>query len=293
MERTEAVLILGRSLLDYLPQARQPSATLGTTPGLVGGKTVPCETCGTRGRVNHKGTPCALCGPLLGPQTPARNEGVGHGCKPCLVCLGWGWRQARAGDPAWDSYARVEIASGDVGEGTEGDDLERRLQHTNRLLESWERPESVAFGWENARKRQFAAGDYANLLDALGKLADDHPGRHRLWWRVVVLDQDLQLSAQLDDANDDTTEMLANLMPRKRIRVPAWLLPERENEARKTSLWRGKSGPHGLMRQERDHEILLQRHEKGWKVARIARYHSLTERHVKRVLAASPVASAP
>ena len=287
-----AVVVLGRSLLDYLPQARQPSSTLGTTPGLAAGKTVPCETCGSRGRVSERGNPCAACSPLIGSRSPARNDGGGHGCKPCLVCLGWGWRRARAGDSAWDEYARVEIASGDVGEGTEGDDLERRLQQTTRLLASWEKPETVAFAWEERRKTQFASGDYDNLVAALGKLEVSHPGRHRTWWSVNVVQDGKTIGPALQVRLDETTEMIAALMPKRPIRVPRWLRPEGTNEDRKTSLWRGKAPAHETQRNARDEEILSLR-EKGWKIARIARYHSLTERHVKRILASAPVASAP
>jgi len=232
---------------------------------------------------------------LTGSRAPKDNFGARHGCSPCLVCGGLGWRKRRKGEEAWDDMARVELTSGGVGEGTEGDDLERRLAHTTRLLDEWEKPESVSYAWEARKEAMWKAGDYEHLYLALEKLSVLMPGRYRLWRDVHVIKDGKHVGPALHHALEETTVMIAGMMPRREIRVPRWLLPEEQNSTRKTSLWRGQTKGHELQRGARDREIVAQR-EAGWKVARIAKHHSLTERRVKQIIhenMQSAVASAP
>lgn len=294
MERTQAVLLLGQSLLDYLPQARQSSSLLATEAGLTAGSDVPCTACSGKGRLHRSGAPCASCSTLVGPKAPSSNWGATHGCTPCSVCGGWGWRKRRAGEEPWDGYARVELASGDVGEGTQGDDLERRLAHTTLILDSWQKPDSIAYGWEDRKAAMWRSGDYEQLCRALARLEVKMPGRHRLWWRHVVLDYGSKRSPGIEHELVSTTVLITNLMP-DRIRVPKWLLPEKQNAARKTSLWRGQTSAHASQRSQRDAQIVEQR-EQGWKIAKIARHHAITERRVKQIVrenTQAAVASAP
>lgn len=245
--------------------------------------------------MSAKGHPCASCQSLLGPSAPASNAG-GHGCRICLVCGGQGWRKRRKGEEPWDDHARVKLASGDVGEGTEGDDLERRLARTTRLLDEWERPESVAYGWETQRELMWKQGDYGELEKALRRLDVAAPGIYRMWWRIVVLGEPLQLSPRIVSALEAATEFLAEEMPKRTLRVPRHLRPENHNEARKTSLWRGQTKAHKMQRAERARAIVEQRLE-GWNIAKIAAYHAITDRRVKQIIReetqAMPVASAP
>lgn len=284
MTREEAVLALGRSLLDYLPQARQPSSTLGTAPGLAPSREKPCETCGARGRVTLKGKPCAACTPLLGAKSGQAHFGVKHGCRPCLVCDGWGWLRSRSS--TFDGYAREPI--GDQSRADNAVDLDSRLARSTHLLNEWERPETVAYAWEKRREAQWRSGDYEALTRALGALERIAPRRASVWWRVVVLDEPLTLSAGMRSELDRTTEMLCELMPDRLLKIPRHLLADRRSRIAKTSLWRGQTTQHERLRESRARVIADQR-SRGMSAGEIASYHGLTRRHVFRILSQASV----
>lgn len=168
----------------------------------------------------------------------------------------------------------------------------RQLDRARFLLRLWTEPEKVEEVWEERRKNQWRMGSYEELCVSLGVVKDQTPMRFSLVWRSVVLghvDWDvpargiLRLSeSSLKEVNATLYYMAYDLMPDP-IRVPAHLRPERVNRARKTSLWRGRTPAHRKARRERDEEIVKQRAQ-GWKVARIARFHSIDERRVKQIL---------
>jgi hypothetical protein len=281
LTREEAVEALGRSLLDYLPQARQPSSLMGTTPGLATSNQRPCETCGTRGRVSAKGHPCASCAPLRGPASGHPHFGATHGCRPCAICDGWGWIRTRQQQP-YDSYTRAEL-SGDEPSPDSHRDLERRLQRTERLILQHEHPERVAFAWEERQRAQWRSGDYEALTHALAALERVAPRRHSQWWRVVVLGDPIRLSAVMRAELARTTVFLSQLMPDRGLRVPRHLMPREQAKAAKASLWRGQSGRHEQLRSQRD-ELIRMQAGLGWSSREIADYHSLTKQHVNRIL---------
>lgn len=293
--RIQAVLTLGGSLLDYLDQPRQPSSTLGTEPGLSRSREVPCSACGARGRV-ARGRPCASCPPRTGtnPRPPA--FAATHGCTPCLGCDGTGWRRRRKGDPEYDAYAGAEIESdqghSDRKRWEELQDLERRLAQTEAYIAHYEgRDDDVEVGWERRRLAQWRQGSYAELVLALADLERRWPSGYSLFWRHVVLGGYGRLTGRALDALLEVARLLAyELMP-EQIKVPRALRGDERAADAKESLWRGRTAKHEQARRERDQRIIHQRFVLGWKVARIARYHALEERSVKRIIASASVAT--
>jgi hypothetical protein len=284
LTREDAVEALGRSLLDYLPQARQPSSTLGTAPGLAAANEKPCETCGARGRVTTKGQPCAACSPLLGAKSGKPHFGVKHGCRPCLICDGWGWVRSRTS--RFDGYAREPID--DQSRADNSADLAARLARSTMLLAEWERPETVGFAWERRREQQWRSGDYQALTKALQSLERIAPRRASVWWRKVVLDEPLVLSHTMKSELRRTTEMLCELMPDRDLRVPRHLQPSNRVQDMKVSLWRGQTTRHERMRESRDGVVVEQR-GRGMTSTEIAAYHGMTRRHVNRILSQASV----
>lgn len=294
MERPDAVLALGASLLDYLPAARQPSSTIEAVAGLARSRRVPCASCGSRGRLGKQG-PCAICPPRAGEKSLQHSgpaHATQHGCRLCLVCDGWGWRRARPGDAHYDEYARVEVGEKAQQTAARRDDLGRRLARTERLLREWEGDQSLGYAWEEKQRRQFRQGDYRALLNALEALRQRFPRRYATWWRFVVTHDDAVQGPALTAEIAETTRLLAyQYMPEREIRVPTHLDPVNQAAARKHSLWRGQTPAHARQRAERDELIRKQRYEQEWKISRIARYHALSERQVKNILY-RPVATA-
>lgn len=189
--------------------------------------------------------------------------------------------RARKDDQAYDSYAR-EVAVSEKRSDT-ARDLEIRLARTTRMLAMWEAPESVEESWEEKRKAQFRSGDYRSLVAALKSLEETHPNRVRLWVRSIVYQEPLSLTPAAKQALAETTEMLLERMPLE-IRVPRHLEPRSVNQARKESLWRGRTSGHGQQRSQREEEILHQRFELGWSLQRIARHHFLTRQRVHQIV---------
>lgn len=280
MNRDEKVLALGRTLLEYLPQARTPSSSLGGSAGLAASRYVPCETCGARGNVNAKGQPCPRCTPLLGVSSPGKAVG-GHGCTPCLVCDGQGWRQRRAGDPEWDSVARIPLDRSALSENASA--LQDRLRHTERLLQLWERPDERGFAWEEKRQQMERQGSYRELGEALRWLQEVAPRRFAVWWRLIVCGEieHTLLGERMREQMVMTTRMIAAKMPPD-IRLPKPLREEEINRARKQSLAQGKTPAHARMRSERDQRIVSM--SASHSVTEIAAHFSLTTRRVNQVL---------
>ena len=290
-DRREAVLLLAGELLDYLPQARQSSSLLETTPGLSASREVPCGVCKGRGRMTGQ-HPCVSCPPRLGPQVPPPAFKTRHGCVPCLGCDGTGWRRRRVGDPEFDAYSGTEIGSeqgdADRKRWEELQDLERRLAHTERLLALHERPDTVEEAWEESRARMWRQGDYARLVRAMEGLRAIYPRRFSIFWRVCVLHEDVRLSESLREELDRTAALIAAAMGPKRIRVPRHLEADAANEARKQAMWRGQTPAHAKARRERDELIRAMRsgaHDgTPWKFARLARHFALSERQIKTIV---------
>ena len=293
--RVQAVLTLGGSLLDYLDQPRQPSSTLRTEPGLSSSREVPCTACQARGRMKGS-SPCVRCLPRTGTNPPPIAHSTDHGCTPCLGCEGSGWRRRRKSDPVFDAYAGAELDSfkgkSDRKRWEELQDLERRLAHTERVLAVYEGRDETEVGWETRRAAQWRQGSYGELVRALRKLEQTMPGAHSIFWRHVVLGGYGQLSDRLQHLVYRTARYIAySLMPDGEIRVPRALRGDERAADAKESLWRGRTEAHDLARRERDQLILHQRHVLRWKVSRIARYHALEERTIKRITATATAAA--
>lgn len=294
--RVRATWVLCETLLDHLPQARQPSSTLGNLAGLAASRLVPCERCGARGRVNPQGHPCASCVPQTSSEKGRFIAQGRHGCRSCTVCNGFGWRDRRAGDKAWDEYASVELAprpTGLVNEVKQALALEKErpglrdaaLRRADRVLLEMQGT-TTAFGWEVAWERKTKHGSYGELVLALERLRDTEEHRYRAVWRVVVLDEASGvLPPRLQGFLNESMVVLTSMMP-ERIKVPRWLRADEVNDVRKESLWRGKTPAHRRQRQERDAEVNRLRFEEGWKVARLARHFALSEMQIKRINAA-------
>lgn len=295
-----ATWLLADSFLDYLPQARQPSSTLGTLPGLAASKYVPCTACGARGRVYEPGRPCASCPPLTnvkGDRIPPFR--VGHGCRPCLVCEGHGWRRRRKNDPEIDAHAAIEVPKQEdaadislpairaaiIAQRERPEIGHDALARTTHLLEAHERPEAEKFGWETAYERMCAHGSYAELRVALELLRTDQQPRYSIVWQVVCLHQPIRLSDGRQTFLNESMVELTVFMP-DRIRVPRWLREDQRAKARKQSLWHGKSPAHKRERRERDDEIRRRRFEDKEPIGRLQRDYALSRMQIHRIIAA-------
>lgn len=303
--RLRATWALAESCLDHLPQARQPSSTLGTLPGLAASREAPCLACGARGRIRGPGVICASCQPRVGPQAapPPSNARALHGCYPCPACEGTGWRRRRVSDPPIDAYAGVEVPAEDAADdisvgairralhasGERPEIREQNLSRATRLIDQHERPESVRFGWEEKWERMCATGSYAELMVALEVLRGREPDRYSIVWQIVCQTQPIRLSAARTAFLNESMIALTALMP-ERIRVPYYLRPERRNELRKESLWRGRSPAHARERRERDAEVVRLRVEEGWKTERLCKHFALSRAQVKKIVAAGMAA---
>lgn len=298
--RVRATWKLAESCLDHLPQARQPSSTLGALPGLAASREVPCPACGARGRVFEAGKPCVSCPPRVGPNAEPPAFGKRHGCHPCPACEGTGWRRRRTTDAAIDSYAGVEVPKADEADDVSVGAIRRALQaererpeiregalrRASRLINQAERPESIKYAWEEAWDRMCQSGSYAEFFRALEVLRMNHESAYSIIWQVVCQAQPIRLSESRQGFLNEAMVELAALMP-ERIRVPYWLRDDRRNELRKDSLWRGRSPAHSRERRERDAEIVRLRVEEGWKTERLCKFFALSRAQVKKVIAAA------
>lgn len=297
--RVRATWLLAESFLDYLPQARQPSSTLGTLPGLTESRLVPCTACAARGRVYAAGRPCAVCPPLTNAKGERKPSfGVRHGCKPCLVCDGLGWRRRRKSDPETDAYASTPVPPAEKAEDVSLGAIRGALQaqrerpeigfaslaRATRAVEAAERPDSERFGWEIAWERMCRLGSYAELRVALELLRTSEPDRYSIVWQKVCLGQPIELSERRQTFLNESMGVLASFMP-ERIRVPRYLREEVAAKARKQSLWQGKSPAHKRERRERDEEIRRRRAE-GEPIGHLQRSFALSRMQIHRIIAA-------
>lgn len=307
MDDRRKLELLAGDLLSYLPQPRQSSDLLAETSGLAAGRRVPCEMCGARGRVANVGgriVPCASCLPRVGPKGPPVGR-PGHGCSGCPGCEATGWRKAKAGDDEWDEYAGervdrarereqtqaellLELAQG-FGRKRESEAREAALRRVEaqQARERFERGETTQAGDEGWLKQQRwmqRNGSYRELELALESLRGDFPERVRLWWRVFVLEEEIEMSQLVRMVVNETTDMLAARMP-KPIKVPARLEDEEEaNRLKKDSLWRGQTERHREQRHQRDMHIVELFTAEGWKKSRIARFYGLDRSMIVKIL---------
>lgn len=300
--RVRATWLLAESCLDHLPQARQPSSTLGALPGLAVSRRVPCTGCGARGRLRAPGVICASCSPQTDPErdAPRREAYALHGCYACPLCEGTGWRRRRKSDPEIDSYAGVEIPTTaepeDVSVGAIREALQAQrerpeigydaLARATHAVEAAERPESEMFGWERAWERMCQVGSYAELRVALELLRMKQEGRYSIVWQIVCLQQPITLSDGRTAFLNESMVELTVYMP-DTIRVPRWLRDDVRAEARKTSLWHGKSPAHARERCERDEEIRQLKAE-GMKLGQLQRRFALSKAQILRICAKEP-----
>lgn len=292
---------LCRSMLDHLPQARQPSTTIETVAGLAPSRLAPCTACGARGRVAN-GKPCAGCAPLTGSLDRAPHFGVKHGCTPCPGCDGMGWRRRRVSDASLDGYASVEVPQsfdpekrGELlkavrtslaAERERPEMRDQAIRRTTRLLDLAERPESVRFAWEERWEAMCAQGSYAELVVAFEILRQRYPDDYSLIWQVEVMQTGIELSDGRQRYLNASMVRLASMMP-ERIRVPYFLRAAVRNDLKKESLWRGRMPAHARERLERDMQVRRLRYEDEWKLRRLGEHFALSMAQVKRIVAAT------
>lgn len=299
--RVRATWLLAESLLDYLPQARQPSSTLEALPGLAASRFVPCTACGARGRLRGPGVLCASCQPMMKPDRAPKqpdNARALHGCYACPVCEGSGWRRRRQSDPDIDGYAGVEVPSVDrpedvsvgairraiAAERERPEIREAALARATRIVDQAERPESQSFAWEESWERMCAHGSYRELVAALEHMRDVEEERYRVVWRHICLQQQVELSERRLVFLNESMTVLTSFMP-ERIRVPFWMRESKRNKDAKESRWRGRSPAHARERKERDAEVCRLRFDEDWSTGRLTRHFALSKSQINRILA--------
>lgn len=279
---------------------------------------VPCGTCGGRGRLLGP-RPCHAC-PVMtkpGKERPPgwaamRKRRAQHGCLPCPGCES-GWRERREGETPVDSYtlerlplddeARVErpvdeqLRSGEL-RYSEPWELEAAIRKTERVLALMEgRVDLEQFGWERVKQLYWRQGDYALLSWAQHRLGAERPMRLSTWNRFVVGRDEPVTSDRMSGRILETSQLLAAWMISKRrqqlnglttrrpraveIRVPPWLLPSVDAEARKPSLWRGRSGEHVAQRANRDALIVAMADRP---TVELATRFSLSEKRIRQII---------
>ena len=273
LTRNDRVRILCTTLLDYLPGPTTWSGQLArsATPGPVTEKIAPCTVCLGRGRVNAATRACLLCPSRIrytGPLRPTRE----HSCRWCPACDGAGWRPASRGEEPHDRMTgmpRSELAVAAASPAP----IERR--HEASELEEGDR-------LELARRARDRSGSYQELERALELMRSRAPAYYSLVWHVLVNGEPIVLSELTASHLDEAVGWLAGEM--RSARVPRSLMetPQKE-EARKRSLWRGRTRGHELQRAQRDRAILRER-EEGMPISRIAREYGLSREHVHRIV---------
>jgi hypothetical protein len=236
----------------------------------------------------------------------------------CLDCLanddgrpppGWrcetcGGRGVVPADGQRDPYERrAESFYGEERERRRDESRARdaaiaRFERDERVRDGLEAPADLATRSLEQRDRQYAAGSYPELERCLAWLADAAPFRASQVWRFLIYQQDTVVSDRVREHLNETVVLLAGRMlllcPRG-VRVPPWLAEERDDGARKPSLWHGRGPVFDRARSERDALIVALAGD-GHTAGEIARRYALSKRHVRRVLdraADVPVASGP
>lgn len=263
-----------------------------------------------------------------------RRKRAQHGCLPCPGCEGSGWRERREGETPVDPYTleRLPLGAGEAAPMTLARELEeiRHQLRTGELryAEMWELDAAIRkterllalsegrfdleeFGWERIKKLYWRTGDYALLEWAHRRLEAERPMAWSTWRRFVVGRDDSEVqSERIRERLDETAGLLAGWMVARRramleavtrreqraveLRVPPWLVPEREAEGRKPMLWRGRSEQHRQARDERD-ALILGMLADGAEPGEVAGRFALSSRRVQQILAESggAVASGP
>jgi len=266
----ERVRILATTCLDYLPGPKTWSGQLARSahPKPVAEDVAPCTLCLGRGRV-RSGQACLLCPSQIRPRHQS-SDLIEHQCSECIVCSGSGWRKRRKGEEPHDrmtGLSRSELAvAADAptpvrqheGQRDDGDRLER------------------------ARKARDRSGSYQEFERALDLLREGHSWYHHLVYHVLVCGEPINLMGHAQIALDAGVSWIAKEM--KHHRVPAWAVNTADrDDARKTSLWRGKTVGHEKQRGVRNEEI-RQAAANGEKKTAIARRYGITREHVHRII---------
>jgi hypothetical protein len=213
--RLENVRVLLRTLNDIYPG---PS-TLKQTPqaGVAPGRRVPCR----------------LCNPSSGKPRPKLSS--------CPGCDGDGWRKRRKGDPAWDEYTGLPVATDAEPKKAEPMSPARleaelaRVQHDLILREGRVDPDE-AYSWEKDRERRDRDASYRELERALDVMQIEWPlGRSAVTWSYFGIGT---LSRELDEL---VVGWIAARMPRK-IRVPSHIYKQQQEEVRGEIRRMAKSG---------------------------------------------------
>lgn len=300
-QRRKAVVLLLGDFLSYIDRPRSTSDTLAAKSGFAPGRSVPCPACQARGRMVKPGRACTKCLPRLDPKrepigsTPDGYVPIRHGCKPCLNCKGTGWKRVHVpkGDMGtnWDEYGGMRVSSREPARDTKPWEREREtarhLRHVDRLLASWESPETQQEGWERRREAQWRSGSFDALAKALLQLERVAPRRFSLLWRVYVLEQPITLTSAMKERLGESVWLLEPLMPTP-ILLPAHLNESMEAGERKRGLHRAPA----KLRTDRDHEIRRLRFDEGWKINRLAREFHLSEWSIKMICRPQSVGTA-
>ena len=266
----ERVRILATTCLDYLPGPKTWSGQLARSahPRPVAEDVAPCTLCLGRGRI-RAGQACLLCPSQIRPKYQYYDR-VDHKCQQCLVCDGSGWRKRRKGEEPHDrmtGLSRSELAvAADApapvrqheGQRDDGDRLER------------------------ARRARDRSGSYQEFERALDLLREKHSWYHHLVYHVLVMGEPINLQANALVGLEEAVKWLAKEM--KTHRVPGWAIRNQDQvDARKTSLWRGKTVGHEKQRGIRNDEI-RRAAENGESKTAIARRYGITREHVHRII---------
>lgn len=225
------------------------------------------------------------------------NAHVLHGCYPCSVCEGTGWRRRRKSDPEIDGYAAVEVPTTDKPEDISVGAIRKALAaqkerpeiafdalaRATHLVEAAEEPEQERFGWEVVWERMCKSGSYAELSVALELLRQSEQSRYSIIWQVVCLHQPIRLSEGRQMFLNESMVALTTFMPDP-IKVPRHLREDKRAQARKTSLWHGKSPAHKRERRERDEEIRSRR-AAGTKISVLQRDYALSRMQIHNIIA--------
>jgi hypothetical protein len=135
---------------------------------------------------------------------------------------------------------------------------------------------------EVARVARDRSGSYQELEKALERMREEAYGSYHLVMHVLVYGEPILLTQGASDLLDEAVEWLARTM--RSVRVPRAALdsPDKQ-EARKTSMWRGRTKGHSRQRAERNAAILSE-YQEGQSAIMIAASYGVTREHVHRIV---------